>query len=112
MALSERDRHARYEAARRELGEPAADTLMELLPPVGWADVATKTDVDAGLNALYNRIEALVYRELLREVGGLHAEIGSIRDEIQRQTRTILVSMVGILASAAGLALGIAQLSI
>jgi hypothetical protein len=71
---------------------------MELLPPVGWADVATKAD----LESLYNRIEALVYRELLREVGGLHAEIGGIRDEIQRQTRTILVSMVGILASAAG----------
>ena len=81
----ERDRHALYEAcAPASIGEPAADTLMELLPPVGWADVATKTDVDAGLNALYNRIEALVYRELLREVGGLHAEIGSIRDEIQR----------------------------
>jgi hypothetical protein len=107
MALSERDRHALYEAARAELGETAADTLMELLPPVGWADVATKADVES----LYNRIEALAYRELLREVGGLHAEIGGIRDEIQRQTRTILVSMVGILASAAGLALGIAQLS-
>ena len=96
MAISEKDRHELYEAARRELGEQVADTLMELLPPVGWADVATKAD----LEALYNRVEALVYREL-----------GGIRDEIQRQTRTLLVSLVGILASAAGLALGIAQLS-
>lgn len=27
------------------LSKEAADTLMELLPPVGWADVATKTDI-------------------------------------------------------------------
>src|ERR1700741_3831558 len=100
MALSERDRHDLYDAARREWGQAAADALMELLPPVGWADVATKQD----LEALYNRVEALVYRELSRE-------IGSVRDEIQRQTRTIIVSMVGILASSAGLALGLAQLS-
>lgn len=100
MALSGRDRHALYDAARRELGAAAAGTLMELLPPVGWADVATKPDLDA----LYNRVEALVYRELRREVG-------SIRDEIQRQTCTIIVSIVGILASSAGLALGLAQLS-
>ena len=32
----------------------AATTMMELLPPVGWADVATKHDVDA----LADRIEA------------------------------------------------------
>ena len=100
MALSERDRHALYDAARRELGEAAADTLMELLPPVGWADVATKQD----LEALYNRVEALVYRE----VSGIDRRIA---DEIQRQTRTIIVSLVGILASSAGLALGLAQLS-
>jgi len=46
MAVDERHRHALHEAAREVLGEDAAVTLMEMLPPVGWADVATKRDLD------------------------------------------------------------------
>jgi hypothetical protein len=29
------------------LGPESAETLMEMMPPVGWADVATKRDLDA-----------------------------------------------------------------
>ena len=46
MAVDERARHALHEAAKRTLGENEAVTLMEYLPPVGWADVATKRDLD------------------------------------------------------------------
>jgi len=74
---------------------------MELLRTVGWADVATRQDLDT----LYHRTEALVYRELgtLRsevhaELGALHKEVGGIRDEITRQTRTIIASTVGTMA--------------
>ncbi|HVX19146.1 MAG TPA: hypothetical protein VHA73_14035 [Acidimicrobiales bacterium] len=49
----ERSRHQLYVTLEEHLGAHEADTLMELLPPVGWADVATKHD----LHALEQRID-------------------------------------------------------
>ena len=39
-------RLALHNRARVVLGQEEGDTLMAHLPPVGWADVATKQDVD------------------------------------------------------------------
>ena len=60
MTVTERQRHALHEWAKRLGNEEVAATLMELLPPVGWADVATKRDLD------HLRTELLteVHREL------------------------------------------------
>jgi hypothetical protein len=46
MALNERARHQLYLRLEEQLGAEAATTLMEHLPPTGWADVATKRDLD------------------------------------------------------------------
>ena len=46
MTDTEARRFALYRALRNELGVSVADTLMEHLPPAGWADVARKSDVD------------------------------------------------------------------
>jgi hypothetical protein len=86
MAISEPDRHHLYEAARRGAwDERAAGTLMSLLPPVGWADVATKQDLEALRRSLRGDITEL-RGELHREIGGLrselHHEIGQLRSEI------------------------------
>jgi hypothetical protein len=43
--IDERARHQLYLAVEEVLGTERADTLMSLLPPVGWADVATKDDI-------------------------------------------------------------------
>ena len=47
MVLDERSRHELYLRLEEALGADAATTLMEHLPPTGWADVATRRDVDA-----------------------------------------------------------------
>jgi hypothetical protein len=46
MAVTEKHRHELFNEVERLLGPQHAETLMELLPPVGWADVATKHDLD------------------------------------------------------------------
>jgi hypothetical protein len=47
MAISEESRHHLYNKLENVLGSEDATVLMEHLPPVGWADVATKRDLDA-----------------------------------------------------------------
>ena len=46
MAVDERRRLQLADAVKRALGDDEGVTLMELLPPVGWADVATRQDLD------------------------------------------------------------------
>lgn len=71
MAIDERSRHRMYERLQEVLGEEEA-TLMEHLPPVGWADVATKRDLDGLQNALLARFRA----------------------ELNEQTRTMIHAMI------------------
>ncbi len=57
MVLDERPRHYLYLRLEEALGAEAAATLMEHLPPLGWADVAMKRDLDLGLDALEQPLE-------------------------------------------------------
>ena len=43
-------------------GDDAGITLMELLPPVGWAYVATKHDVDRRFDVVDQRLERVEQR--------------------------------------------------
>jgi hypothetical protein len=45
MAISEESRHQLHSKLDEVLGPAEAATLMAHLPPVGWADVATKRDL-------------------------------------------------------------------
>ena len=58
MAVTEERRHRLYTKLERLIGEEDASTMMELVPPVGWGDVATRRDLDNGLDGLANRLRA------------------------------------------------------
>lgn len=52
MVVTEETRHRMYERLEEVLGREQAATLMEHLPPVGWADVATRRDLENTANVL------------------------------------------------------------
>ncbi len=64
MAVDERARHELYQRLEATVGQNGAETLMALLPPVGWADVATKHDLAELEGRLEGRIDASEQRIL------------------------------------------------
>ena len=80
MAISEDTRHRLHVRLEEVLGREEASTLMEHLPPVGWADVATKRDLDTLAAATRSDIDKLG-AELRGQIANLRAELkGDIGD--------------------------------
>ena len=91
MAISEESRHRLYNRLEEVLGTEGASTLMEHLPPVGWADVATKRDLD--------HLGAELRVEIARQAADTRASL-----------RTLFLGLAGLQLSGAGLALAVARL--
>jgi hypothetical protein len=94
MAPSESDRLRLFETARRTWGDEAATTLMDLLPPIDWSQIATKQDL----------------AELRSD---LKADIADLRSEVHvrfaEHTRTIVLAVVGSNVALVGLTFATAR---
>jgi hypothetical protein len=137
--IDERARHELYRAVEELLGTKAADTLMALLPPVGWADVATKGDllqlearldarldaqfaraegrtdarfggVDARFRALDVRFEAIDARFSRMDARFAQLE-GQLDRSLREQTRTLMLGLVGAMFTMTSLCLGAVTLA-
>ena len=88
MAMSEETRYRLHLRLEEVLGREEANTLMEHLPPVGWADVTTKRDLDRLAATTRSDIDKLG-AELRGEIANLRTElkddIGNLRAELKDQ---------------------------
>jgi hypothetical protein len=85
---TEAGRHLLYEKISTEWGQEYAEELMSYLPPVGWADVATKHDLDA---------QTVLLRS---EMNTLAAEL---RGEMQKGFASQLRWMIGTMIAMTGI---------
>ena len=92
MTISEQQRLHLFKTLEQRLGDDDAATMMELLPPVGWADVATKHDLDAQSDLLRGEFKA----------GMLELEV-----RLQRSILTTVLTGMGIQTAILGLLIGI-----
>ncbi|MGH9011111.1 MAG: hypothetical protein ACRDYF_14855 [Acidimicrobiia bacterium] len=92
MVLDERSRHQLYLRLEEALGEEAATTLMEYLPPVGWADVATKHDlagVEVALRRDLEAVEASLRRDLMAVEASLRRELQGLEERLELRFENI-----------------------
>jgi hypothetical protein len=116
--VSDQDRRELYEALERGLGGGPAATMMELLPPVGWADVARQSDLVAVRGEMAQlRGEMGELRGEMRELRGeLKGELAEVRGELSKLSARIdgqiprfIWANVPVVASLAGLVLAVAK---
>ena len=95
MSVSDADRRHLFERLEAALGESGAAVLMELLPPVGWADVARQSDIAAlrGEMAELRGEMAELRAELRGEMAELRAHVDSL---VPKLIATNVASMVGV----------------
>lgn len=80
MAITEQSRRELYQRLDEVLGDEHATTLMEHLPPTGWADVATKQD----LAQLEERLTLRFDRELRVRISALERDLTARMDTLER----------------------------
>lgn len=120
MELDESHRHALHDALQAVLGAGPTATLMGHLPPVGWADVATKHDLqelERRLDLRFERVD-LRFVDVDRRLANLETGLDHVRSrvtdlavslhtEMNRQTMalmfglgSLIVTMSGVIAAA------------
>ena len=92
MAITDESRFHLHQRLAEVLGQEEASTLMEHLPPVGWADVATRRDLDHAfthLEATFDRQLALQRSEFTDRFGQIDGHLGRLDGRIDGLERRI-----------------------
>ena len=123
MVVDERSRHELYRRLEEVLGPDAATTLIEHLPPVGWADVATRHDlagleqrmdlrferVEERFERVEERIKAAMSELRATFEHELRAQSGAFGHELRAQTTTMVFALVSVVVTMAALAFALVR---
>jgi len=130
MPTTERTRHDMLNALQSAIGEEAAMTLAEHLPPTGWGDVATRRDIehleqrltatskatdarfaamDSSIDARFAAMDKSIDEKLATTTAILRAEMQSIarslEDKISTSARTTNLINASVLIALLGVVL-------
>lgn len=83
--IDEAARNELYNRLEAAIGPNPTSTLMSLLPPVGWADVATKDDLQV--------LERTMRADFRHEMSDLRADM---HDAMRQQTLALIGAMLAI----------------
>ncbi|MEZ5383504.1 MAG: hypothetical protein R2754_17120 [Microthrixaceae bacterium] len=89
MSITTDDRYSLHERLNEVLGRKEAATLMDHLPPVGWADVATKRDLDTQTELLETRMRAELAKSEQHIRGDLAKMEQGIRGDMANMEKAI-----------------------
>jgi len=110
MTMSEEPRHRLYSRLEDVLGPEEAATLMEHVPPVSASELVTRDVLQKEMALFRSEIRA-EFAEFRGEMRQEFAEFrGEIRTMVRDHTRTLLLSLVGLQISAAGLVVAVSHL--
>lgn len=91
MAIDEQMRYEIHEWFRSQAADERAAAIMSLFPPVGWADVATRHDLDHLRESIEHRLDVVA--------AGLRGEMDR---QLRRLTVWLTTVMVGSLTAVVG----------
>ena len=124
MTSTDNDRRILHSAFERACGPRPAEILMEHLPPAGWRDLATKSDVESASLLLRTDMEvefadvrtefANVRAEMRTEFANVRAEISDLRTELvagmEKGFRSQTWKMIGAIVASQSTTLGMVAL--
>lgn len=105
MAIDERTRRVVHARLEDVLGPEVADAVMEMLPPVGWGDVATRADLERfvlATRADLDRVASELRIEMSELKTGLRIEMADLKTELRTEMaglvpRLFLANLAGMI---------------
>ncbi len=116
MPVTEAHRLALLEAATNHWGRDVAATLIDLLPPSGWGDVATRQHLDAlearierdldhrfqTVDHRFDALEARIDSKIDAKIGALDTRIALGQRQLMQWTAGTMIAMTGIFTAIVG----------
>ncbi len=105
MSVTEYERHQIFQWYEEAMGSERAAIMMNLVPPVGWGEVATRTDLTAlgvGLRGEMAVLGSDLRGEMAELRGELRGEMAELRGELRGEMAELSSDLRGEMAELRG----------